>query len=219
MSKESIVEIPRGSGNRYRYAYEDGETLYRGPVGSAPPLDEDMFLEQMVKPPYHTIDDDYIDGKYYEFGEVDPRSPEFPAFREKLEKWAKAKGIVLSEAEYEKPRYVAMLDGEPYGALWVHSRKRGMIDQTWASLGLDSLTDDVKIRENFISRFTEEMMRDSPDDHFKIYLEWYGKESYWDKDYLTKLHGTSDAFKNAGWDITYTEEEKKVNFFYEPYEG
>ena len=38
MPKDSIVEIPEGSGNKYRYVYEDGQTVYKGPVGSAPDL-------------------------------------------------------------------------------------------------------------------------------------------------------------------------------------
>ena len=41
--KESVVEIPVGSGNRYRYEYSEGQTLYRGPVGSAPDLGEEEF--------------------------------------------------------------------------------------------------------------------------------------------------------------------------------
>jgi len=45
VSKESRVEIPRGSGNYYRYAYQDGATVYRGPVGQAPAIDEERFLE------------------------------------------------------------------------------------------------------------------------------------------------------------------------------
>jgi len=44
MPKESRVEIPSGSGNFYRYAYEDGRTVYRGPVGSAPDLAEEEFM-------------------------------------------------------------------------------------------------------------------------------------------------------------------------------
>jgi len=44
MSKESVVEIPIGSGNMYRYVYEDGKTRYVGPVGSAPDLGEEDFL-------------------------------------------------------------------------------------------------------------------------------------------------------------------------------
>jgi hypothetical protein len=42
--KENIVEIPTGSGNRYRYAYEDGKTTYLGPIGEAPPMVEAEFL-------------------------------------------------------------------------------------------------------------------------------------------------------------------------------
>lgn len=43
--KESIVEIPEGSGNQYRYEYDpsSGKTLYRGPVGTAPALSEEEF--------------------------------------------------------------------------------------------------------------------------------------------------------------------------------
>jgi hypothetical protein len=44
MSKESIVEIPVGSGNRYKYEYRDGRTWYVGPVGEAPPISEAQFL-------------------------------------------------------------------------------------------------------------------------------------------------------------------------------
>ena len=44
MPRESVVEIPRGSGNRYRYAYHDGATRYLGPVGSAPDLGEEEFM-------------------------------------------------------------------------------------------------------------------------------------------------------------------------------
>jgi len=50
MSRESIVEIPEGSGNRYRYAYFDGTTRYLGPVGSAPPLSEEEFLAMSSLP-------------------------------------------------------------------------------------------------------------------------------------------------------------------------
>jgi len=46
MSKENVVEIPTGSGNRYRYIYdpETQKTLYLGPVGSAPAMAEQEFL-------------------------------------------------------------------------------------------------------------------------------------------------------------------------------
>jgi len=43
MPKDSIVEIPSGSGNRYRYEYSEGKTLYRGPVGDAPEIGEAEF--------------------------------------------------------------------------------------------------------------------------------------------------------------------------------
>jgi len=49
MGKESIVEIPEGSGNKYRYEYQDGATVYRGPVGSAPPLDEEHFFTMVAE--------------------------------------------------------------------------------------------------------------------------------------------------------------------------
>jgi len=51
MSKENIVEIPSGSGNRYRYVYEDGATKYLGPVGSAPDLAEEEFMLQTSTEP------------------------------------------------------------------------------------------------------------------------------------------------------------------------
>jgi hypothetical protein len=46
MGKESQVEIPEGSGNLYRYEYEEssGKTVYLGPVGKAPTLDEEHFM-------------------------------------------------------------------------------------------------------------------------------------------------------------------------------
>jgi len=43
----TTVEIPEGSGNRYRYDYEEGATVYKGPVGNAPALDEEEFLSLM----------------------------------------------------------------------------------------------------------------------------------------------------------------------------
>jgi len=46
---ESVVEIPEGSGNWYRYEYKDGKTIYRGPVGSAPSIDESEFTEMFLK--------------------------------------------------------------------------------------------------------------------------------------------------------------------------
>jgi hypothetical protein len=43
--RESVVEIPEGSGNRYRYQYNPdvGATEYLGPVGESPPLAEAEF--------------------------------------------------------------------------------------------------------------------------------------------------------------------------------
>ena len=46
---ENIVEIPEGSGNYYRYEYEAGATVYKGPVGSAPELSEQEFLAMSVQ--------------------------------------------------------------------------------------------------------------------------------------------------------------------------
>jgi len=43
----TTVEIPEGSGNRYRYVYEEGATVYKGPVGNAPALDEERFIQAM----------------------------------------------------------------------------------------------------------------------------------------------------------------------------
>jgi len=50
MPRESVVEIPVGSGNKYRYAYHDGKTLYMGPVGDAPGLSEAEFMRLMASP-------------------------------------------------------------------------------------------------------------------------------------------------------------------------
>jgi len=46
MGKESVVEIPDGSGRFYRYEYDEstGKTLYKGPVGDAPQMSEEEFL-------------------------------------------------------------------------------------------------------------------------------------------------------------------------------
>jgi len=44
MPSQSIVEIPPGSGNRYRYEYEGGSTVYKGPVGDVPVLTEPEFM-------------------------------------------------------------------------------------------------------------------------------------------------------------------------------
>jgi len=46
--KENIVEIPEGSGNHYRYGYQDGSTIYLGPVGDAPALAEAEFNRLMM---------------------------------------------------------------------------------------------------------------------------------------------------------------------------
>jgi hypothetical protein len=45
MGKQSIVEIPPGSKNFYRYEYEEGsgKTLYKGPVGTSPQISESEF--------------------------------------------------------------------------------------------------------------------------------------------------------------------------------
>ena len=47
MGKESVVEIPAGSGNKYRYVYDQGSTKYLGPVGSAPEIAEAEFMDAM----------------------------------------------------------------------------------------------------------------------------------------------------------------------------
>ena len=46
MPRESIVEIPSGSGNKYRYAYDPSSKAmkYLGPVGSAPEITESEFI-------------------------------------------------------------------------------------------------------------------------------------------------------------------------------
>jgi len=47
-SPMTTVEIPEGSGNKYRYEYEGGSTVYKGPVGEAPELSEEEFLKGMI---------------------------------------------------------------------------------------------------------------------------------------------------------------------------
>jgi len=65
MGKESIVEIPPGSGNHYRYEYDEssGKTLYRGPVGDAPQIGEEEFLRLVhdiaIEPKITISEDEY----------------------------------------------------------------------------------------------------------------------------------------------------------------
>jgi len=51
MTKSTIVEIPPGSGNKYRYRYNSttGKMDYIGPVGDAPILKEDEFLKGLKR--------------------------------------------------------------------------------------------------------------------------------------------------------------------------
>jgi hypothetical protein len=42
------VEIPKGSGHKYRYDYDDGKMVYRGPVGEAPQISEAEFLAMVT---------------------------------------------------------------------------------------------------------------------------------------------------------------------------
>jgi hypothetical protein len=43
------VEIPPGSGNFYRYEYDEpsGKTVYKGPIGSAPAIEEEHFAKRV----------------------------------------------------------------------------------------------------------------------------------------------------------------------------
>ena len=52
MPRESRVEIPSGSGNKYRYAYdpETQATRYLGTVGQAPALSEAEFMGGLDRP-------------------------------------------------------------------------------------------------------------------------------------------------------------------------
>jgi len=47
----TTVEIPEGSGNKYRYEYEGGSTVYKGPVGDSPQLTEEEFMAAMDQEP------------------------------------------------------------------------------------------------------------------------------------------------------------------------
>jgi hypothetical protein len=51
MCPDSIVEIPEGSGNNYRYRYnpESGKSEYLGPVGDSPEIAETEFLAMMTE--------------------------------------------------------------------------------------------------------------------------------------------------------------------------
>jgi len=50
MGKTTTVEIPPGSGNKYRYVYDTrtGETVYLGPVGDVPELSEIDFMRYLL---------------------------------------------------------------------------------------------------------------------------------------------------------------------------
>jgi hypothetical protein len=54
MTSESIVEI---NGHLYRYAYKDGQTVYEGPVGDAPTIREDEFLQVVQTKRLHTYEE------------------------------------------------------------------------------------------------------------------------------------------------------------------
>ena len=58
MPRESVVEIPVGSGNRYRYAYDPSSKAmkYLGPVGSAPEISEAEFMVETISEPRWDID-------------------------------------------------------------------------------------------------------------------------------------------------------------------
>jgi len=62
MPRESIVEIPSGSGNKYRYAYDPSSkaTNYLGPVGSAPDLGEAEFMDAIDPKDYIYSDEEII---------------------------------------------------------------------------------------------------------------------------------------------------------------
>jgi len=57
VNRRQSNKIPPGSGNRYRYEYEEGKTQYKGPVGEAPELSEEEFLERFKTPTIIDIDD------------------------------------------------------------------------------------------------------------------------------------------------------------------
>jgi len=50
MPRESVVEIPSGSGNKYRYVYDPSSkaTRYLGTVGQAPALSEQEFMAAII---------------------------------------------------------------------------------------------------------------------------------------------------------------------------
>jgi hypothetical protein len=74
---ESIVEI---EGHLYRYEYDPAsqKTLYRGPVGDAPPLTEEMFRDLLLQP-------EQLPTNHDEFKE------DFPNLLEVTREWVESK--------------------------------------------------------------------------------------------------------------------------------
>jgi len=55
----TVIEIPPGSGNRYKYVYEGGKTVYKGPVRGLP--ETDIFEPHIIIPKYDLTLDGWIE--------------------------------------------------------------------------------------------------------------------------------------------------------------
>jgi len=67
----TTVEIPPGSGNRYRYEYEEGATVYKGPVGDSPEMSEGEFIYAMtISPAENVVEVQYDIRPYIVNGQV-----------------------------------------------------------------------------------------------------------------------------------------------------
>jgi hypothetical protein len=165
MGKESIVEIPPGSGNRYRYLYEGGQTKYLGPVGSAPPINEESMFKLLMRPTFHVVNEiDTKDG-LLEIGWVNRGNPDFPQLQAKVIDFYNENkrdlDIELGPIEEQKPEYVAMLDGEIVGVVWTLGKQGDSWYREWVALGMKPGLRYQTSRE-FARMFTDEMVSSIP---------------------------------------------------------
>jgi len=126
----SIVEIPPGSGNRYKYEYEDGKTVYKGPVGTAPELSEGEFLEmfQVVGQKEQKLRDRLLSETLSQNPDIEPELTAFNisevadlATSRHVKEWQKivmdypikAEDFVVFIPESPEPRWVRAKDTVP----------------------------------------------------------------------------------------------------------
>lgn len=134
MGKVSKVEIPGGSGNFYRYTYEDGQTRYLGPVGDAPEMSEESFLTAM-------------------------NIPKPLKFTEKQEELFKA---VVWRGQHPFNRYAHIETGGQYNMLTVRSlRDKGLVEvseargATWEPEKRLVLTGPLIAKDDFFLMLTK----------------------------------------------------------------